>query len=67
MKNKLFIWKDKQYTLLELITQGFAVMKYDSSVFQNDKQLTYLEKQEGKWLYRLPISMEEYYNLKVLV
>lgn len=68
MEDKLFIWKNKQYTLLELIKQeGFTVMKYDSSAIKNDKQLTYLEKQEGKWLYRLPISIEEYYKLKVLV
>ena len=62
-ESKKFTWKDKEYSLEELVDKGFKPMKYSGSIYK-DGHLTYLEKNEGKHLYKLPISDDEYYNLK---
>lgn len=56
---KKYTWGDKKYTLDELVEQGFKPMKYSGSIYKND-HLTYLEKDDGKKLYRLKISEDEY-------
>jgi hypothetical protein len=56
---KKYTWNDKKYSLSELIEQGFHPIKYSGSIFKDDK-LTYLEKDDGKKMYRLALSNEEY-------
>lgn len=57
--DKKYTWNDKKYSLSELIEQGFHPIKYSGSIFKDDK-LTYLEKDDGKKMYRLALSNEEY-------
>lgn len=56
---KKYTWNNKKYSLSKLIEQGFHPIKYNGSIFKDDK-LTYLEKDDGKKIYKMPLSDEEY-------
>ena len=62
-KDKKYTWLDKNYSADELIEKGFKPMKYLGSIYKDD-HLTYLEKNDGKMLYRVKISEDEYSKLK---
>lgn len=63
MNNKIYNWNKQKYSLSELLALGFHPIKYTGSIFQDDN-LTYLEKNEGKWLYRLVLSDKDYLKCK---
>lgn len=60
---KKYTWGNKKYTADELMDKGFEPMKYSGSIYKDD-HLTYLEKNDGKKLYRVAISEDEYKELK---
>ena len=60
---KKYTWDDKEYTADELMEKGFKPMKYSGSIYKDD-HLTYLEKNDGKKLYRVKISEDEYKELE---
>lgn len=58
-KKGKYKWKDKDYTISQLIDEGFEPIEYTTSLFK-DTPLTWLHKQEGKKEYRLPLDSKAY-------
>ena len=56
---KEYTWKNQKYSLQDLLDAGFEPIKYTSSIYKDDP-LTYLEKEEGKKYYRVPLTESEY-------
>ena len=59
-EDKKYTWKDKEYSLEELVHEGFNPIEYSSSIYKEDKQRKYIEKTEGSKSYRLPVSDEDF-------
>ena len=57
-EEKKYTWKDKEYTLKELVEEGFTPTGYTSTL-DGSKPQQYLTKTDGKKEYRLPVSDDD--------